>query len=263
MSAPDQDRLREALRRAADASGTRTPDLDGVLDASRRERRRRRNGILGGTAAVASLVATAGLVSGLAGLAGPAATTADAPVMGSVQELAPQTEGQESGVAPRDEPAAADAALGRLSTLARCGEPIPAATDASAAPLRLTVRPIGAVAAGSTGEAILTLTNTGQDPVEGALGVAPSVAVADQDGTVVATRPDADQSAAGEPVDLAPGESMELSAAIEAVRCTPGRAPTALPRGEYTLSASVTIVPDDAALPALVAVSPLVPLAVD
>ncbi|WP_308799714.1 hypothetical protein [Agromyces silvae] len=272
MSAPEQDRLREALRRAADASGTRELDADAVIEASRRSRRRRRNAVLGGTTAVAALVATAGLIGGLAGVVGPS-TTADAPV--AANGLVPATEGQEMAVAPRDEASHGDVALGRLSAMNQCGAPILAApgtsegsdasdaSDASVGALTATVRPDAAVTGGSTGEATVTLTNTGTDRIEGSLRMAPAIAIADADGTVVAMRPDADPLRASEPVDLSPGESVELPAAIEAVRCLTARVPTALPPGGYTLAASVVVVPDDPQQPDIVVLSPLAPLTVE
>lgn len=262
MSAPEQD-LREELRRAADASGAGAIDVDAVLEQSRRSRRRRRTALLGGTTAVAALLTTAGLLGGLAGLVVPSATTADAPVVGSTEELAPRTEGQETAVAPRDEAVRGDVALGRLEAMNHCGAPVVPATDETQGPLSVTVRPDAPVAAGSTGDAIVTVTNASRTTIEGSIQMAPSVAVADADGTVVALRADAAALPASRSVDLAPGESIELRAGIEAVRCSIGRAPSALPSGDYALSASVVVVPEDAAQPVLVAVSPLVPFLVE
>jgi hypothetical protein len=264
MSAPEHDRLREGLRRAVDASASRDLDLDVVLDESRRSRRRRRNAIAGGTASVAALIATVGLVGGLAGLGGPAMTTADAPIAGSAQELAPQTESQEADVAPRDGNEAGDVALGRLAAMNRCGEPVVPSTGADAgSPLTVTVSATAPVAAGSTGDATVTLTNAGEDTVEGSLRMTPSVAVVDADGTVVGMRPDASALSASVPVDLAPGESLELPATVEAVHCLSGRAPSALAPGDYRLTATVVVLPDDSARPALTAVAPLAPLRIE
>lgn len=279
MSAPDQGRLRDELRRAADASSPPEIDVDAVVRASRVSRRRRRSAVAGGTAAVAALLGTAGLVAGLAGLAGgPATTTADAPIAASAPELAPTdgelTEtgptgseradaGQESAVAPRDEPSPGDVALGRLDARNRCGAPVVPATDSSQSPLSVTVRPDGRVSAGSTGQATVTVTNTGDLAVDGVLRTAPSIAVADAEGIVVGLRPDAAALPASRTIGLGPGESVELRADIEAVHCLSGRAPSALAPGGYWLTASVVMDSGDPSQPPLVAVSPLVRLVVE
>lgn len=262
MSAPEDGRLRDGLRRAADASDPPALDLDAVLGESRRLRRRRRNAIAGGIASAAALVATIGLVGGLAGLGGPGMTTADAPVMGSAQEIAPESEGREAAIAPRDDTGGDDVALGRLAAMNRCGEPAVPATDRASSPLVVTVSADAPVVAGSTGDATVTVTNAGDLVVEGTLGMMPAIAVVDADGTVVGLRPDSTAPTSA-PVALEPGESVELAATVEAVHCLAGRAPTALAPGDYTIAATVFVIRDDEAGPALTAVSPRAPLRVE
>lgn len=274
MSAPDQERLRAELRAAAERSAGASIDLDTVLDESRRARRRRRNGIAGGATAVAALVAAIGLTGALSGIQGPVATTADAPAFDApapITESAPAdgdreaADGdREAAVAPRDGVEAGELALGSLAQLNRCGEPAVPATDASASALRVEVDVAGVLVPGGGSTAEVTVVNSGDTAVEGALSATPSLAVVEEGGVVWVTN-DA-VSTAMEPIDLAPGESAQLTAAVEARVCSAhggGRLPDALAPGEYGVSASVVFVPAGDASRALVLVSPLAPLTVE
>jgi len=265
MSAPNEGPLRDELRRRADASHPGRIDLDEVLERSRSARRRRRSTVTGGVASAAAILVAVGVVGSLAGVGGAGSTTADAPVSSELREVAPASpdEDQQTGVAPRDEPPSGDLALGPLAARNRCGAPVVAATDASTSPLSVSVRTDGPLPAGDTSEAEVVLTNVGAATVEGALRAPPSVAVADEDGTVVGLRADAAAWPASVPVRLAPGESIELSAAVEAVSCAAGRVPTPLAAGAYQLTATVVVFPDDTAQAVLVAAAPPVPLRIE
>jgi len=263
MSAPDEGPLRDELRRRADASRPGHIDLDEVLERSRSARRRGRNAVAGGVASAAAVLVAVGVVGSIAGVGGAGTTTADAPVSSELREVAPASPDEPTGVAPRDQPSSGDVALGPLAARNRCGAPVVAATDVSTATLAVSVHADGPLPAGETTEAEVVLTNVGAATVEGALRAAPSVAVADGDGTVVGLRADAAAWPASLPVRLAPGESVELSAAVEAVSCAAGRVPTPLAAGAYQLTATVVVFPDDPAQAALVAAAPLVPLRIE
>jgi hypothetical protein len=267
MSAPDQERLRAELHAAAERSAGASVDLDTVLEESRRARRRRRNGIAGGATAVAALVAAIGLTGVLSEIQGPVATTADAPAFeapASNTESSPADGARESAVAPRDGDQAGDLALGSLAQLNRCGEPVVPATDATASPLLVEVDVDDVLLAGGSANAVVTVMNTGETDITGAFRSTPSIAVV-EDGSVVWLSNEAAAGAATEPVELAPGESAEFMAPVEARVCSShgGRLPSALAPGEYAVSASVVFVPAGEEGSVLQLVSPVAPLTVE
>ncbi|MRG61728.1 hypothetical protein GE115_17865 [Agromyces sp. CFH 90414] len=275
MSAPDPEHLHDAdlhhalagsLRRAADASSSPPIDVDAVLRGTRLVRRHRRNVLVGATATVAAVIAGAGLFAGVATLGPSPASDSTIAVESAPDTGADAGAGAEageeaaSGVAPADQPPFADDGVA-IAAVFRCGEPIPSpttATDASGGGLVATVRPDGAVVAGTTGRATLVLANTGAGFVTGRVSGA-SVAVVDAG--VAVWRPPArgaesgavPDEAVGRAIELAPGASVELPVEFRTERCdvdqaseggsTGGAQPLA--PGAYGLAASVAIVSDD------------------
>ncbi|QAY74490.1 hypothetical protein ET445_15310 [Agromyces protaetiae] len=236
-----------------------------MLAASRRSRSARRRAIVGGTLAVAGVVVVGGLTFGavrLGGAASSSGSAADAPVEapGSGESFADPTGGvdsggEEAGIAPRDPVPAPDVALDPLATFARCGAPSPApqgdsadgGEDVAARPLRVSIAPIGSVAPGAATTVAVTVRNAAETPLVGSIRTAPVLAVADGAGLVVAHSP-ADGFGAARDIRLAPGASLELSATLTAVRCSPTgdqRADQPLDPGAYTVRATVVLVPLD------------------
>jgi hypothetical protein len=256
MSAPDPNRLTEELRRTADAATPRPVDVDAVLGASRARRRSRRTAALGATGAAATLLVVGGLVLALQPTGG-GVTTAEAPVASETSEPADASGGEalETRLAPPEKVNA-------------CGLGVAPPTDASSTGLTVTVEAAEPVASGSTGDVLVRVVNVGGAPVAGELRAVPAVAIA-EDGV---TRWHTNGSAADEflGIELAPGDSIELSGAIEAVACTeadealesfPEDLPALAP-GDYGVTAVVMLV--DAATGAIHhLVAPLAPLTIE
>jgi hypothetical protein len=125
--------------------------------------------------------------------------------------------------------------------------------------LTLSVAPVdGSVSADSI-QATVTMTNTGDSTVHGTTAGAPSLALS-KDG-VVLWHSNGAMTMIAVPVDLAPGESLEYTAAFEPVRCdveddlseTGFREslPSVSP-GVYALSAAIDLVPLDGSATELV-----------
>ncbi|WP_350347162.1 hypothetical protein ABIQ69_11020 [Agromyces sp. G08B096] len=272
MSAPDPDDLRESLRRAADAAPEASLRIDDVLDGARRARRRRRAAIAGGTASVAALIAAAGLAGGLAGLGPSPASDSTVAISGTPEaglDATPQADEEAAaGVAPQDEPPFSDDRVG-VDLLFRCGEAAPPATtaaDASAGGLLVSVRATGPVRPGGTGDAVVTVTNTGSEPVAGVVAAPIAVAVVDGGGTVVWRSDPLGGEGEGRSIGLAAGEAAEIPVSFTAGQCVPGEAPGAeaalLDPGAYAVAAAVVVTaPDRPGLP-LIAVSAAAPLTV-
>lgn len=262
MSAPDPDALGDTLKQAADAATPRPIDVDAVLRASRARRRSRRNAIAGGVGAAAAVLLIGGGVmtglQGFQGLGGP--DSAEAPVT---------LESAESGVSP-DDGAAEDATGQRLvapEEVNRCGAPVAVPTDAATSPLAVAVEPpTTLVAPGTTGLALVTVTNTGTDIVDGSIGAVVPLTVADAGITVWHSGPGEDLPP--QPISLAPGESTSLDGTFETRSCDEsdevgGSLPTDLPPlapGGYGLGAVVSFTAPDGAIAYLV--SPLAPVEV-
>lgn len=261
MSAPDPDALGDTLKQAADAATPRPIDVDAVLRASRARRRSRRNAIAGGVGAAAAVLLIGGGVmtglQGFQGLGGP--DSAEAPVT---------LESAESGVSPDDGDAADDATGQRLlapEEVNRCGAPVAAPTDPATSPLAVAVEPpTTPVAPGTTSLALVTVTNTGTDLVEGTIDAVVPLTVADAGITVWHSGPGEDLPP--RPITLGPGESTSLEGAFETRSCDEGDEiggglPTDLPAlapGAYGIGAVVSFTAPDGAITYLV--SPLAPI---
>lgn len=262
MSAPDPNGLGDTLKRAADAATPRQLDLDAVLRASRARRRTRRSAVVGGIGAAAAVVLVGGgLMAGLQGLGGP--TTANAPT--SFQSA-------ESGDAARDAAEdggdeAASQAFVAPWLVNRCGASVAAPTDTATSPLTVAVDPPATpVRPATTNPVAVTITNSGQDVVEGMLHLDAPLTVAASGVTVwnQGLVPDVGPL----PVSLGPGESASLEGSFETRSCDEageldGTAPALAPGldpGEYGLSAIVSFTAPDGAITYLI--SPLAPISV-
>ena len=132
-------------------------------------------------------------------------------------------------------------------------------------PLEVSVEPpVAPVAPGGAASVVVTVTNTGDDVVEGELSRAPAITVAEVD--VVVWHSSGTSEAGSQHVSLGPGESVSLAGLFVAQRCTAAdddgtELPTDLPPlapGPYALAASVAFsTPAEGMV--LVLSSPLVP----
>jgi hypothetical protein len=241
MSAPEtrgtDDGLGERLHRAADAATPRPIDVDAVLAASRGRRRTRRTAVLGAAATVAVLLAAGGLATAV-NVLGPKSASDSALVSESAADSVPEAAtGDASGIR-----------LAAPEKVNLCGAPVAAATDASGSGLVVTVEPPAALAPGATGDARVTLTNAGPQPVAGDLRVAPALTVA-ADG-VTRWHTNGVVAYALVPVTLEPGGSVELTGPVSAVACgdadelaeafPPGL--PALAPGDYAVTAVVMFI---------------------
>jgi len=271
MSAPEPgDGLADGLKRAADAATPRAVDLDAVLAASRARRRARRTAIVGGVGAVAAVLVVGGLVFGLRGGPGGDATTAGAPAEAPTAGESAGTEagqGADAGQGAGDEQGAGDASV-RLAApehVNRCGSAVVPEGFSAGTPLEVSVEPpVAPVAPGGAASVVVTVTNTGDDVVEGELSRAPAITVAEVD--VVVWHSSGTSEAGSQHVSLGPGESVSLAGLFVAQRCTAAdddgtELPTDLPPlapGPYALAASVAFsTPAEGMV--LVLSSPLVP----
>ncbi|SFR87076.1 hypothetical protein SAMN05428970_3389 [Agromyces sp. CF514] len=266
--------ISRALAREADAGAGRPVDLDAVLRASRAQRHRRRRAVVGVTASVAGLLVVGALAFGVGSLGGGVSTTAGSSADSAESASEPASEDAGTGhgpafVAPQDgEQFGTDGLVVGPDALNRCGGPVAPATRASDGPLTAAVlTPIDPVAPGEQGVVRVRVSNTGTAVVEGSVREEPSITVSDAGTTV--WHPAASIGDGVVPVQLAPGEHVDLQGGFAAASCTAadeqdGTIAAALPPlapGAYELSAVVSFIAsagDDATF----VVSPTVPLTV-
>ncbi|GAA2456795.1 hypothetical protein [Agromyces soli] len=253
MERPDPEALRRALHADAEGADGARLDLEGVLSRSRRDRRRRRTAILSGAASAVAVLAIGGVVlsGGLVMNAG--STTADAPASASTEadgDAAGSPAPSATGVAPADEPPQEELALRPIDRLNPCGTSPAAANTPSADGLAIEISAVPALDAGGIAQATVTLTNTGEVPFRGELFAGPALTVADE----VTRWHTSGLEAVRMPLALEPGEHIELTAPVRAVRCDddaaltdPGALPALAP-GSYALSAAVSLAAPGAAL---------------
>jgi len=250
MERPDPEALRRALHADAEGADGARLDLDGVLARSRRERRRRRTAVVSGAASAVAVLAIGGVVlsGGLGMNAG--STTADAPASSSTEADGDAAGAPATGVAPADEPPQVELALRPIDRLNPCGTPPAAANTPTADGLAIAITALPPLDAGGSAQATVTLTNTGDAPYRGELFAGPALTVADE----VTRWHTSGLEAVRTPLALEPGEGIELTAPVRAVRCDdeaaltdPGALPALAP-GSYALSAAVALAAPGTAL---------------
>lgn len=233
--------VRELLRGAASTAGWSDIDLPRVLSRVRSRRRARRIAIAGTGTAAAAVIATAGISTGLfRPTAADPGVTAGEPAPGPVNgpiDGGPAAGGA-SGLAP-------------VEKMNPCGA---ARTELAPAESGLVARLAFPATApvGGTVEGTVILTNTGSERVRGWTGVRPAMTVSENGITVWHSNGPTIMLATM--IDLKPGDSMELPASFEPVRCgeedelQESFRPDlpALEAGVYELSVIVPFTPDTA-----------------
>jgi hypothetical protein len=185
---------------------SRQIDVDAVL---RRARARRRPRIV---------LAAAGSVLAIAAIAVPATIGSFAVPATDSALIAGGSGGDSSEYSQPEAAPAGDAALDRAPAerLNLCSGPV-ADVAPAANGLVLTVEPVTASAADHGIPTIVTLTNTGSDPVSGTTGGRPAMTLSK--GGVTLWHSNGPQTMIAIPVDLAPGESLQYPATFEPVVC--------------------------------------------
>ena len=140
--------------------------------------------------------------------------------------------------------------------------------DRAGAPLEVALEPpVAPVAPGGAASVVVTVTNTGDEVVEGELSRVPAITVAEVD--VVVWHSSGTSEAGSQHVSLAPGESVSLTGRFAARHCTAADddgtgLPTDLPPlapGPYALAATVAFSTPAEGMVLLLS-SPLVPTTV-
>ncbi len=261
--APDENDLRASLHEGEPPAGS--IDLDRVL---RRTRARRRPKVL--LAGAGGALAAAAIVVPVALLGTPAttgvSTLADAPAPGSEARDSSAGSGAESDASQPFADGGASISRAPADKLNLC-----AGTVAEVAPneqgLVLEVQPLEAARADAPLTADVTLTNTGPAPVTGSTGGSPALTLS-QDGLVL-WHSNGPTTMIAVMVDLAPGESMEYTAAFEPVRCAVDDDLDVsfrddLPEvdaGTYQLGAAIDLVSDDPAVGTILVTGPTTDIA--
>jgi hypothetical protein len=181
-------------------------DVDAVL---RRSRARRRPRII---------LAGAGSVLAIAAIAVPATLGSFATSGGDSAILTEASDGgaeySAPGVADQDTMSTADRPPAEKLNL--CSAPVAEVPPAENG-LVLTVEPVTASAGDHGIPTIVTMTNTGSDPVSGTTAGRPAMTLS-QDG-ITLWHSNGPQTMIAIPVELAPGESLQYPATFEPVRC--------------------------------------------
>lgn len=253
-----EDELRQALRETdVDTTGI---DIDSVLLRARRARVVRRTAV-GASATLAVLAlgfVALPLISGGDAVSSSnesaSNTGADAPAPASGSEGDPG--GSASiGVAPVDK-------------LNLCAGTLAEVGPSSSGLVVSTSFPDAGIA-GDTVQGVVTITNTGSARATGTTSPVPAVTLSENG--VVAWHTNGAAIASVVPVDLAPGESLELPASIETVRCaveddSGDGFRTGLPPvepGAYGVSAAISFVSASGDVPAETVTGPVEPITVE
>lgn len=239
-------RLAAEAERAAPRSAL---DVDSLV---RRSRARRRPALLGvGVLATVAIVGIGGLgVSAIGGLVPNDLTAADSASTAEESALEQAGSGDTSGGTMAD----GESALAPDWLQNRCGSTPVTPADVPDLGLVLEVDfPARATAGADSIVGTVRVTNTGSEPIEGAVSATPAITVSSDGRTVWHTSGVEDTGT----LDLAldPGESREYGAVLRPLSCTiddearalegfdAGLAP--LPPGEYAVSAVLDITLDD------------------
>ncbi len=183
-------------------------DVDAVL---RRARARRRPRVLAAAAGSVLAIAAIAVPATIGSFARPSTDTAL--VAGdehSVPESAPGADGDAGG--------AGDTMVDRAPAekLNLCSAPVAEVAPAENG-LVLTVEPVTASAGDHGIPTIVTMTNTGTEPVSGTTGGRPAMTLSK--GGVTLWHSNGPQTMIAVPVELAPGETLQYPATFEPVRC--------------------------------------------
>ena len=196
--------LRERFQEGTQPSGR--IDVDAVL---RRSRARRRPRIV---------LAGAGSVLAIAAIAVPAALGSFSTTGSNTALIAGAGDGGAEYSAPEAADSGTELAFDRppAEKLNLCSAPVAEVPPAENG-LVLTVEPVTASAAARGIPTIVTMTNTGSEPVSGTTAGLPAMTLSQ--GGVTLWHSNGPQTMIAIPVELAPGESLQYPATFEPVRC--------------------------------------------
>ena len=253
-----EDELRRALRET-DAAPTGI-DVGSVLRRARRGRVARRTAV--GATATLAVLALGFVALPLISDGGASSVSNESASDSGVDAPAPAPESDGGGSA--DTGSIGVAPVEKLNlctgTLAEVG--------ASSSGLVVSTSFPDTGTAGGTVDGVATVTNTGTARVIGTTGPVPAVTLS-EDGTVV-WHTNGPTVSSVVPIDLAPGESLELPASVETVRCgveddSGDGFRTDLPAvepGAYGVSAAISFVSDRGEVPAETITGPVEPISV-
>lgn len=217
---PDENDLRRLL------AETDAPHrIDPATIVSRSRRRRLPRQLAAGTFGVLAIAGVGVLAVNVSTLQGPASTTAEQATM--------------SDSAPESSSGLEFDKRGGADVLNACGAPL-AVVDPSRYGLELTVQePTGSVATEAL-DAVVVLTNTSAEAVDGFAALAPTLTMS-RDNVVVAQGTAAALDGDGA-LQLEPGESVEYPVRIDLTSCSVDGVQVPAP-GTYDLSAAVDFAP--------------------